>query len=519
MARSRPSTARVPIDAVPAAPTVTVTATDPVKVRADALVIGLRPGDAGPVLADGAAAVDAAAGKTLAASFAALGATGAAGQVHVLPAPRNLAVDVVVATGLGATPAKVDPAAGSEAVRRALGNAVRGLAGTAGTVAVSFGDDPAIVAAAYEGAALGGYVFDRYRTSDPKRPPVGAVSIVVGKRSTPVTAAADRARVLTDVVNIARDLVNLPPSDLTPAVLADRAAALGKKSGCSVEILDDEQLRAGSYGGIIGVGQGSVNPPRLVLVSHRPRRAHAHVAMIGKGITFDSGGLSIKPTPGMLTMKCDMAGAAAVLGAVLAAAALELPVRVDAWLALAENMPGGNAQRPSDVLRMRNGTTCEVFNTDAEGRLVMADALARSSEDSPDLILDVATLTGACVVALGQRTFGVMGNDDELRERVVGAAGEVGEPAWPLPLLEESPEKLESKVADIAHWAPGPQGGALTAASFLASYVGAGIPWAHLDIAGPAFNDGAPRGYTPSGGTGAAVRTLVRLLETTTTRD
>jgi leucyl aminopeptidase len=502
---------------VPAAPSVTVTFDSATRVKVDAVIVGLRPGPAGPVATDGSADVDSAFDGGLAAAFATLGATGAAGQVYTLPAPKKIAATLVVTVGLGETTTAVG--ASAEAVRRAVGAVVRTLAGAAATVAVSLGGDPATVAAACEGAALGGYVFDRYRTSGPKRVPVGAVTVLAPKRDTAATAAADHARIVSTAVNIARDLVNTPPGDLIPSVLADRAAALGREHGCTVEILDETALVAGSYGGIVGVGQGSVNPPRLVQISYRPRKPTAHLALVGKGITFDSGGLSLKPMAGMLTMKCDMAGAAAALATTIAVAQLKLPIRVDAWLAIAENMPGGAAQRPSDVVTMRNGTTCEVLNTDAEGRLVMADAIARASEDSPDAIIDIATLTGACIVALGQRTYGVMGNDDELRDRIITASKEAGEPAWPLPLLEESRERIESKVADIAHWVAGPAGGAMTAGTFLSTYVGATIPWAHIDMAGPAYNDGPPRGYIPSGGTGSTVRALVRFLETAATPD
>ena len=517
MSPSKDQTAQARADLVPAAPSVTLTVESATKVKADAIVVGLRPGEGGPVAAPGAAELDAAFDGGLAAAFGALGATGAAGQVYTLPAPRDVTSTLVVTVGLG------DPGTANgqpdESIRRAVGSVVRTLAGTATTVAVSLGGDPAVIAAACEGAALGGYVFDRYRTSGPKHAPVGAVTILAPKKDKAATAAADRARIVSGAVNVARDLVNTPPNDLFPETFAQRAVTLGKAHGCTVDVLDEKALAAGSYGGILGVGQGSANPPRLVLVSYRPRRPAAHLALVGKGITFDTGGLSIKPTAGMLTMKCDMAGAAAVLATTLAVAQLKLPVRVDAWLAIAENMPGGNAQRPSDVVTMRNGSTCEVFNTDAEGRLVMADAIARASEDSPDAIVDVATLTGAAIVALGQRTYGVMGNVDDLRDRIVAASNQVGEPAWPLPLLEESREKIDSKVADIAHWVPGPAGGALTAATFLSTFVGSAIPWAHLDMAGPAFNDGAPRGYTPSGGTGSTVRALVRFIETASVPD
>jgi leucyl aminopeptidase len=502
----------------PSIPTLSLTGGAANKAAADVLLIGLRPGGDGtpPVLVDGAADLAKAFGTDPAAAFRIVGATGKAGQLQVLPAPKGIAADVVAAVGLGAVKEAADPGDPLDEIRHSVGAAIRALAGVGRTVAISLGDDDAVLGAAAEGAVLGGYRYDRLRTVENTE---GAVEkVVMISRAPAAQATVDRARIVTRNVAIARDLVNTPPSHLTPAVFADRAQALARQSGCSVEVLDEVELAEGGYGGILGVGQGSVNPPRLVHVSHRPRKAVAHVALVGKGITFDTGGLSLKPTSGMLTMKCDMAGAAAVLAAVVTAAELDLPVRVDAWCCMAENMPSGSAQRPSDVLTMRNGTTCEVLNTDAEGRLVLADGLARASEESPDVIIDVATLTGACVVALGTRTFGVFATDDELADRVVSAANRTGEPAWRLPLLAENPEKLKSKVADVAHWSTVASGGASTAATFLSRFVTAEIPWAHLDIAGPAFVDTASGHLTP-GGTGAAIRPLVELITSTASPD
>jgi leucyl aminopeptidase len=235
------------------------------------------------------------------------------------------------------------------------------------------------------------------------------------------------------------------------------------------------------------------------------------VVLVGKGITFDSGGLSLKPPKSMETMKSDMSGAAAVLAAVAAIAKLGPAVNVVGYLPLAENMPGGMAQRPSDVISMYDGQTVEVLNTDAEGRLVLADALARSGADSPDLLIDVATLTGAQLVALGPRIMGVMANDDAVRDGVVDAARRAGEQAWPMPLPEELRKGLDSSVADIANVTPDRNGGMLVAGLFLQEFVPDGVRWAHLDIAGPAFHEGEPYGYTPKGGTGAAVRCLVQI--------
>ena len=305
--------------------------------------------------------------------------------------------------------------------------------------------------------------------------------------------------------------MNTPPNDLFPAALADAARSAAREvKGVKVTVLDEKALAAGGFGGILGVGQGSVRPPRLVKVAYSPSRARGHVALVGKGITFDSGGLSIKTADGMLGMKSDMAGAAAVLHTVLAAARLGVPVAVTGWLAVAENMPSGTAQRPSDVLTMHGGTTVEVLNTDAEGRLVMADALVAAVAEKPDVVVDIATLTGAQLVALGDRVSAVMGSDD-VRAEVVSAAERAGEPFWPMPLPAELRAGLKSQVADLANIGDR-FGGMLTAGLFLREFVGT-TPWAHLDVAGPAFNSREAHDYTPLGGTGAGVRTLLALIE------
>jgi len=303
---------------------------------------------------------------------------------------------------------------------------------------------------------------------------------------------------------------------LHPREFAEIAAAEAKRVNLGIEILDEKALKKAGYGGIIGVGQGSVNPPRLVRLSYRHPKATKTLALVGKGITFDSGGLSLKPAAPMEWMKSDMGGAAAVLTAMVAIAELKLAVNVTGWAPLAENMPSGTAQRPSDVLTIYGGKTVEVLNTDAEGRLVLADALVRASEELPDFIVDAATLTGAQLVALGTRTSGVMSNDDDFRTAVADAATRAGEQMWPMPLPPELRKSLDSSIADIANIGE-PFGGMLVAASFLNDFIGnrdgEPIPWAHLDIAGPAFNQGDPFGYTPKGGTGAAVRTFVQIAD------
>jgi leucyl aminopeptidase len=278
-----------------------------------------------------------------------------------------------------------------------------------------------------------------------------------------------------------------------------------------VRVFDENELAKEGFGGILAVGMGSAHPPRLVRLEYTHPGAERTVVFAGKGITFDSGGLSLKPPKAMETMKADMSGAAAVLAAVQAIAELGPAVNVIGYMPLAENMPGGGAQRPSDVITIYGGKTVEVLNTDAEGRLVLADALARSAADEPSLLVDVATLTGAQTVALGTRTAGVMASDDSLAAQVADSARRAGEAMWPMPLPEDLRKGLESAVADITNVASDRGGGMLVAGLFLREFVPGGVPWAHLDIAGPAFNDGGPYGYTAKGGTGSAVRTLVQL--------
>ena len=488
-------------------------------VPADAVVLGLAQGPSGPVVVPGAESVVTALGDGLLPALVGLGATGKAEEVTRLATLGATTAPVVVAVGLGPV-AGDGQAYDAEVLRRATGAAVRVLAGSS-TVALALagsgGDVAAAARAVGEGALLGAYSFDRYRTtsSGDHRPPVGELVLVVeGEQDESVSAALRRAEVVVRAVHLARDLVNTPPSDLHPADLADVARERAQAVGVDVEVLEAQALVAGGFGGIVGVGQGSANPPRLVHLSYRGSGSGSGptVALIGKGITFDSGGLSLKPAAAMEEMKSDMGGAAAVLASVVAVAELGLGIDVEAWVPMAENMPSGTAIRPSDVLVMRGGKTVEVNNTDAEGRLILADAIARACEDGPDVVIDVATLTGAQLVALGARTTGVMANDDALRGQVVDAAGRAGEPSWPMPLPPELKKGLDSEVADLVNTGPR-EGGMLTAGLFLQEFVADGVKWAHLDIAGPAYNSAEPYGYTPHGGTGAAVRTFVQLLE------
>ena len=471
----------------------------------DAIVVGVVTTDSDVGLAPGADGVDQAFDGKLVAALVGLGFAGEPGEITKIPTFGKLAAPLVVAVGLG-------DSYDDETLRRAAGAALRSLAGSASVALLLPAATAEAVAAVTTGALLGNYSYLNYRTGDGHKRPVTDVT-VVGDASARAEAAMRRAEVLAESVVLVRDLVNTPPSDLNPETLADIAGRVGDEAGLSLEILDEKALVDGGYGGITGVGQGSVNPPRLVRLGYAHPDATKTVALIGKGITFDSGGLSLKPADSMDWMKSDMGGAAAVLGALKAVAELAPKVNVVGYLAIAENMPSGTAQRPSDVITIYGGKTVEVLNTDAEGRLVMADALARAGEDDPDLIVDVATLTGAQLVALGTRTAGVMANDSGVREMVVRAATRVGEPAWPMPLPEELRKGLDSAVADIANISGERWGGMLTAGVFLMEFVPDGVRWAHIDIAGPSFHKGEPYGYTPKGGTGAAVRTLVQITE------
>jgi leucyl aminopeptidase len=497
---------------------LSLTSTPLNQVAADALIIGVARKGRSLVVAPGAEAVDKALKKRLEGALQALGATGRAGEVTRVATLGATAAPAVVAVGLGDAPGRGERY-DAEAIRRAAGAAVRELAGTrrvATTLSAVNGDgDLDDLRAVSEGLALGGYAFRKYRQASKadNRAGVGSASIVVNDaKDKAAKSVVDRATVIAEAVERCRDLVNTPASDLHPADLAAAAVELCGGAGCTVEVLDEKALAAGGFGGILGVGQGAVNPPRLVRIEHTGGPAGSPaVHLVGKGITFDSGGLSLKPSTAMEWMKADMGGAASVITTLWALATLNVRVNVVGWLASAENMPSGTAIRPSDVLTMYGGKTVEVLNTDAEGRLVMADAIVRAGEEKPAAIVDIATLTGAALVALGSRVYGVMSNDDDLRAEIVGAAGRAGEQAWPMPLPEELRKSLDSDVADISNMGDR-NGGMLVAGLFLKDFVPNGVPWVHLDVAGPAWNEGEAFGYTPKGGTGVPVRTLVEWL-------
>lgn len=369
-----------------------------------------------------------------------------------------------------------------------------------------------------EGLVLGSYRFDDMRSPEKVEPGLSAVTIAVGDDNAAVREAREsvtRGLAVASAVCFARDLVNTPGGTLTAPEFAQRVASRAVDAGLIAEVLDLEAIKEARLGGLVAVNQGSAVEPRLVKLTYEPDGATEDtptVALVGKGITFDSGGLSIKPAASMMDMKDDMGGAAAVLAAACALPALGVDVRVVAFAPMTDNMTGGAAQRPGDVYTARNGRTVEVLNTDAEGRLVLAEALILASEEEPDAIVDLATLTGACLVALGDRIAGLMSNDDEFRARVADAAGRAGERMWPLPLPDDYRSRLDSQVADIKNISSQPWGGTLTAGLFLRDFVGEGIPWAHIDIAGPAYLQEAD-GEQGKGATGFGVRTLLALLE------
>lgn len=474
-----------------------ITFTAATEVPADTLVVG-APVFTGPRLPPGS-------GADLDLAFLAeRGFEGRPGEAVAVPSGRGS----WVALGMG-EPESVT----AETMRRAAAALVRTAwrsesAATTLLAAAPPGLDLALAAQAVaEGASLAAYRFGRYK-SDPKPCRLESVAVVAGTAGAGEALARglDRGARLAAAVAVARDLVNEPAAALTPRRLAERAVEMAEGQGLAVTVLDESQIAAERLGGLEGVSRGSDEPARLIELVYDPPGAHATVALVGKGITFDSGGLSIKPADGMETMKTDMSGAAAVLGAMSVIAALAPPVKVVAIIPATENMPGGAAVKPGDVLTARNGKTMEVLNTDAEGRLVLADGLSLAVESGADAIIDVATLTGACIVALGRKMAGLMGNHQGWIDQVREAGRRAGEELWPLPLPEEYRKLIDSDVADVKNIG-GRYAGALTAGLFLKEFVG-DVPWAHLDIAGPARSED-DEGYVQKGATGFGVRTLV----------
>ncbi len=490
------------------APTLAFSDSAPAAVDADVVVIGasVTDGEISLVASPGFGAV--------AGQLSAVGFGGGKDELVRLVGDGATGGATIAVIGLSPKPT-------TEALRYAAGSAVRQLAGIRSVAFALPLSGDAQAEAVLEGAALGAYSFAEYRVASLASVKAPVSEIVVLGRVESADEVIDRVSAVAQAVILVKDLVNTPPSDLYPESFAQAARDHSESLPVDVRVWNEAALAEDGFGGILGVGQGSSRGPRLVKVTYSPAGARRHLALVGKGITFDTGGLSMKPPTGMIGMKYDMTGAATVLAVTLAAARLGLPVRVTAWLCIAENMPSGTAIRPNDVLRIRGGRTVEVLNTDAEGRLVLADGLVAASEEQPDAIVDVATLTGAAMVALGTRYAAVMG-DDELVSQVVDAAKATDELLWPMPLPAELRATINSDVADIANANPGnTAGGMLLAGIFLQEFVGTRgesenaerIPWAHLDIAGPAKGPASPYGFTGKGPTAVSVRALIRLAE------
>lgn len=477
-------------------------------VQSSVLIVPVVSGDDG----NGATVVgnpylDAEATGEIEVALRALGAKGGNEQLTRVVVPA-LPVSSVLAVGLG----KSRDEWSAETIRRAAGAAARALTGVENVFTTLSDLD---LEAAIEGLLLGAYRFTEFRSAKtaPTDAGIRKVTALTPDTRSATKDAAARAEAIAVAVATARDFVNTPPSHLFPAEFAERAKTLGEQAGLEVKILDEKALARDGYGGIIGVGKGSSRPPRLVRLAHRGGgRKGKKVALVGKGITFDTGGISIKPAANMHHMTSDMGGAAAVIATVVLAARQKLPIDVVAYVPMAENMPSSTAQRPGDVLTQYGGITVEVLNTDAEGRLVLADAIVRACEDNPDYLIETSTLTGAQTVALGSRTPGVMGSD-EFRDRVAVISQEVGENAWAMPLPEELKDDLKSTVADLANVSGSRFAGMLVAGTYLREFVADGVEWAHIDIAAPAYNSGGPWGYTPKGGTGVPTRTMFAVLE------
>ncbi len=484
-------------------------------LKDDILVLGLASTNSkgGLVIESGDLALDT---KAILAALKDVGATGSTDEVIKIP---GSAARLMVFTGLG----KKSNSYGHEVLRRAAGAASRALVGSSSATFALPCSNIENLGAVSEGAALGAYVFNQFRSASKAEHKAALKTITIYSASATKTDAKSvitRAQIIADYTFLVRDLINTPPSHLTPDSFTKKFGAVvksagGIKAGLKITIWDEKQLKSAGFGGIVGVGQGSANPPRLLHISYTPKGvAKKRFAFVGKGITFDSGGLALKPALGMEVMKYDMSGAAAVCAATLAIAALKLPVAIETWAPLAENMPSDTATRPSDIVTIFGGKTVEVLNPDAEGRLVLADAMmkAQSSKNKLDGMIDVATLTGAQITALGTRTSAVMGNNEDLQSSFLDASKRCGEAFWPMPLPEELRASLDSPVADLANIGD-KYGGMLVAGLFLKEFVSPDLPWLHLDIAGPAYNEAKPHGYTPIGGTGIALRSLVTLVE------
>jgi leucyl aminopeptidase len=469
----------------------------PARVQTEMLAVGVFKGDDLP------SELGAAAGVLSEGDF-----SGKKGETALLYAPDGLAARRLLLVGLG------DKSSfGLDDLRRAAATAAKRarslkLADAAYVLPTSEGSAARVAAAevAAEGAALGLYRFDRHKTGE-ESPELGSFTLVHGGGGAE-EGAGTGTKIAAGAI-LARDLANEPSNTATPEYLAERAREISDRYDMGLTILDRAAIEAEGLNGLATVGRSASNEPRFIVLEHRRGGEAAPVVLVGKAVTFDSGGISIKPSAGMEDMKYDMSGGAAVLGAMESVGALDIPLNVVALVPATENLPGGNAFKPGDVLELHSGKTVEIATTDAEGRLILADALSYARRYEPACVIDCATLTGACHVALGDHASGLMGNDDVLMDEVRKAGEAAGEMAWPLPLFEEYTEQIKGATADLKN-SGGRYGGASTAGAFLKEF--ADYPWAHLDIAGTAYGKKDRNAYTPKGGTGTPARTLVEFL-------
>lgn len=498
---------------MPGVTTYTLRSASPARTRSDVVVAGVVSTPKGPRLCDAAGDIAEAYGRKLHPLLTTLGFKGKAGESAKVPTAKVINAPLLLLVGLGSD------ADDHVAVRRAAGVAARAVANASSVALALPADSPELVSAVVEGHQLGGYAFTRYKSEQPETTaPKDVVVLSSIARRSEAVRAFEETQLVSEAVVLTREWVNTPPGDLTPPLFAEAATEAHRQATkgrgapkVGLEVFDEAQLAEMGCGGVLAVGNSSAAPARLVKLTWTPDDATAHLALVGKGVTFDSGGLSIKPSSSMTNMKGDMAGAAVVIATTLAIARLGLPVRVTAYAPMAENMVSGTSTRPGDVITMRGGKTVEIANTDAEGRLLLGDALALAADDDPDLVVDIATLTGHMQLALGDKVAAVMGSDTSTTEQVLEAASRSGEAHWPMPIPEEMAERVTgSKVADLLQHDWVRWGGGLYAAAFLREFT-ADLPWAHLDIAGKEINSGGPYGHIPSGATGFGVSTLVEL--------
>ncbi|GCE06364.1 leucyl aminopeptidase [Dictyobacter aurantiacus] len=492
---------------------INLTTQEPGRIACDALIVSAarKASDSGLVLSPAAAAVDTVLAGLIAERNADGEFKGGVGELLTLHPGDKLAAKRVVLVGLGALD-KLD----NQAVRKATAIAARHLQKTgARTIAVAVGlavnnfsvEDEA--QAAIEGALLGLYTFRAYQSKENTSSVNQVILAATQEQKAGFEQSIRQAQAMAEGTNFARSLINEPPCVLTPVELANRASAMAKEVGLECEIFEKEKIQQLGMGGLLAVSKGSVNPPRFVILRYRGGdEGDKGMALVGKGITFDTGGISLKPGANMDAMKGDMGGAAAVLGAMLAIGRLKPAINVTAFVPTCDNMPSGSSYVPGDIVRIMNGKTIEIVNTDAEGRLILADALSLASQEGMSPILDLATLTGAMVVALGHPMTGFFSNDEQLAEAIMSAGRATGEKYWPMPLDEEYGESIKSEIADIKQTG-GREAGAVTAAKILEHFVG-NAKWAHLDIAGTSYVD-SPKPYQEKGGTGVGVRTLTEL--------